>query len=281
MNAAALRMVVGIVLPALVLSFGISGDAHAQKEFLIQGTIDCGRASGARCEIGDTITVWTTDVSGERQKVTIDVSWIKNQLDQYDQDDLIYIDVRVMPDGTLQGLAISPTGGADDTKRRVKEDDEAKKDDPTPAPTPTPQSSSAPRLTDLRLEKDGNVGFNLPPEDCSQSLCFEWTLTVTNEGTETATNVSVSERPDRFSFLTDEEVASQGTYDYGTNVWTVGTLAPGQTETLVLYGFWPERPLTENCAEIRTASPTDVDSTPNNGASGEDDQTCATIELAA
>jgi hypothetical protein len=256
----------------LVAAFAASGDVYADKEFLLQGTVDCGLKSGARCTLGDIVTVWTSDVTGTRQRMKVDVSWIRKQLDKYDQDDLICLEVRMLQDGTLQGLGVSATCGAPDPKRRVKEDDDPPK---TVALTPAPQP-----LTDLALTKDGFFGFSLPPAACAQQLCFSWTITITNESVTTATGVTVIERPALFTILSGEALPSVGTYDDGTNIWTVGTLAPGQTETLELFSLWTRSEITENCAEVQSASPADVDSVPSNGASSEDDQACASVEIA-
>jgi len=44
------------------------------------------RSSGQHCDIDGQIAVWTSDISGVRERVTVDVSWVTRQLDSYDQD---------------------------------------------------------------------------------------------------------------------------------------------------------------------------------------------------
>ena len=280
MNAATLRTILGLTLLALAATFIASGDVYADKEFLIQGTVDCGRASGQRCDLGDTVTVWTADVSGKRERVKIDVSWIAKQLDRYEQDDLICIDVRMMSDGTLQGIAISPTCGAPPPKRRVSDDDGANvKGDPTA--TPTQVTHVAPALfLDLSLTKTSRFlnDTDCPPPIPSRLVCLEWIVVVTNEGTATGTNVTVFDAADDLVTEFYESAAEPGTtytpIDLVSGTWDIGTLTPGQVVTLRLYSNAPGSFDQLNCAEIETAEPEDVDSTPGNGVDGEDDRGC-------
>src|SRR5437867_2799804 len=64
------------------------------KDIELTGTVDCGVRSGSRCAIGDVLRIWTTDVDGTRRLVTIDVSWVADQLPGIDQDDLMSFEVR-------------------------------------------------------------------------------------------------------------------------------------------------------------------------------------------
>jgi len=120
--------------------------AYAGKELVIVGTVDCGRASGARCDVGMSVAVWTTDVSGYRERVIVDLSWIQSQLDAYDQDDLIGIEVRLMPDGTLQAIGIAQPDAPQTRKREEDERHDFPSFDP-PLPTPTALPTGTPRPT--------------------------------------------------------------------------------------------------------------------------------------
>jgi uncharacterized repeat protein (TIGR01451 family) len=64
-----------------------------------------------------------------------------------------------------------------------------------------------------------------------------------------------------------------GTYVPGTGVWTVGTLTPGQSRTLTITATVTASAgaTIANDAEVSASSVIDIDSTPNNGATGEDD----------
>jgi uncharacterized repeat protein (TIGR01451 family) len=108
-------------------------------------------------------------------------------------------------------------------------------------------------------------------------FCSEWTVTVTNNGPDTTTNVTVQEEPDGFSF--DEVSVSKGSYNTVSNIWTIGTLTPGESVTMTLIVHYFSSPGLENCAEVRTSDAFDPTSTPGNGILGEDDDGCADAEL--
>src|SRR5262245_4778880 len=49
----------------------------AAREFDIEGTIDCGKPTGALCiPVGRQVGVLTESISGTRQHVKIDLSWV-------------------------------------------------------------------------------------------------------------------------------------------------------------------------------------------------------------
>lgn len=62
---------------------------------------------------------------------------------------------------------------------------------------------------------------------------WQWPITVTNNSAVSATSVVVT---NVFSsgFTTDTFTPSQGSYDTGTNTWTIGTMAPGASVTLLV-----------------------------------------------
>lgn len=69
--------------------------------------------------------------------------------------------------------------------------------------------------------------------------------------------------------------ATVGSYNSGTKIWTLGTLAPGASATLTINATTTFSGQLINCAEVKTASPTDIDSTPGNGTgNAEDDKDC-------
>ena len=62
-------------------------------------------------------------------------------------------------------------------------------------------------------------------------------ITVTNNGPDTATNVSLTDLlPPGLTATAGNGVASQGTYNPVTGLWTIGTVASGSTVTLTLEG---------------------------------------------
>jgi uncharacterized repeat protein (TIGR01451 family) len=267
-----------LVLVAALLE---SGRAYAQKEFLIVGTVDCGVPSGRRCSIDDVLRLWTSDVTGERARFVVDVSWVKSQLGSYDQDDGVCIEVRAMPDGTLQALGISQTcGKPDPTRKPTKETDDRRDEAPTATPTPTrtPVTASPEPVdpsADLRIAKTGEL---ICPEGCIATF----TVTLHNDGPSAATNVVVGEFYNDGELECEQFSTVNGEYDTEADEWRVGTLAAGASATLDIFCFANFGEGTEgfeNEVEVISVDQQDPDSTPNNDEEAEDDQ--ATVFLPA
>ena len=101
----------------------------------------------------------------------------------------------------------------DGEQQRPTEDDQA-------SVTVTPNSA------DLSLTKQVN---NATP-NANENVVF--TLTLTNGGPQNATNVTVADQlPAGLTFVSSTPSGST-TYNSGTGVWTVGTLASGANATL-------------------------------------------------
>lgn len=96
---------------------------------------------------------------------------------------------------------------------------------------------------------------------------MEVTVTVTNAGTSTATGVVIGlTEPGAWTASTDP---SEGTYAAG--VWTVGELAPSQSETLTYTVSFAAVGAYDLVAQVTACDQTDVDSTPGSGGEFEDD----------
>ncbi|MFN8526495.1 MAG: hypothetical protein U0821_25620 [Chloroflexota bacterium] len=119
---AASAALVASCLFAMSAPTALAGPALAGKEFAIDGILDCGQESGRVCELGDTITLITGDKRSP-EVIIINVSWIRGQIRAFKQDDSVFIEIRELPDGTYQALAIgeTPSGG----KRQHGPDDTA------------------------------------------------------------------------------------------------------------------------------------------------------------
>ena len=108
-----------------------------------------------------------------------------------------------------------------------------------------------------------------------------FTVTLTNAGPDTATNVEVTERlPAGLSNLTF--TPSTGTYDSSTNVWSVATLSAAtgsNSATLTITAILDTADPLNNVAEVTAADQFDPDSTPGNNVPSEDDQFAAGIGL--
>jgi len=110
-----------------------------------------------------------------------------------------------------------------------------------------------------------------------QNVTF--TLTVNNDGPDTATGVAVRNTlPTGLTFVS--HTASQGSFNSATGIWTVNSVASGAAATLSLVAAVGAAGSLTNTAEISASNQTDPDSTPNNNVPGEDDQASVTITSA-
>lgn len=128
---------------------------------------------------------------------------------------------------------------------------------------------------DLSLTK--SVSSAAPATGSSLS----YTLAVTNASGSpaTATGVTVLDTlPAGFSFT---NATGFGSYNSSTGVWTVGSVPPGATRTLTISGTVnaTSGATILNSAEITASSAPDIDSTPGNGATGEDDYAAASFTV--
>ncbi len=140
------------------------------------------------------------------------------------------------------------------------------------------QTTTVIQSADLRLSKTST------PTSPAVGGAFNYTITVTNDGPSTATNVQVT---DRLPPVTDVLVnslsitTSQGgaVYNVATPniVWTVGTLAPNTSATLTIPATRLIASYTVNVAEVTASTQSDPDSTPGNNIASEDDQASVTV----
>ena len=85
--------------------------------------------------------------------------------------------------------------------------------------------AEAPKI-DLQLTKAVN------PNVVTPGAVLTYTLTLSNDGVDTATNIEVKDvLPARLSYQSD---SGAGSYNATTGIWTVGTVAAGTTKTLVI-----------------------------------------------
>ena len=108
-----------------------------------------------------------------------------------------------------------------------------------------------------------------------------YTLSVTNAGTSTLTanGVTVQDTlPAGFNFAS---ASGFGSYNSATGVWSVGSIPPGTTRTLTIGGTVAATSgaTVTNVAEVSASSAFDSDSTPGNGAAGEDDYASASFTV--
>ncbi|MFM5916582.1 MAG: proprotein convertase P-domain-containing protein [Novosphingobium sp.] len=111
---------------------------------------------------------------------------------------------------------------------------------------------------------------------------INYTLTVTNSSSSnlSATGIVVRDLlPTGANFVS---ASGSGSYNSSTGDWAVGTLAPGATATLTINATVAagNGVTVTNVAEITASSVADLDSTPNNGVTTEDDYAAASFTVA-
>ncbi|MBX7483010.1 proprotein convertase P-domain-containing protein [Qipengyuania qiaonensis] len=108
-------------------------------------------------------------------------------------------------------------------------------------------------------------------------------LTVSNASVSPSSASGITVRDTFPSQFTYSSASGAGTFNSGTRVWTVPTLAPGASATIDITGTIAASAGTSitNTAEIISSSIVDSDSTPNNGATTEDDYSSATFTVTA
>jgi hypothetical protein len=168
----------GGALFLIALLIMTDGSARADKEFLVQGSVDCGRPAGDKCDVWPFVTLLTTDISGTPERWVFDLSWIPtDRLDGFDQDDLMCLDVRILPDGTRQGIGLSEACRVPVPTRKPEDDNDRREPTPTYTFTPTPLIPPTPTYTPTPT-------FTLTPTATATST---GTATATSTGTATAT----------------------------------------------------------------------------------------------
>jgi len=96
-----------------------------------------------------------------------------------------------------------------------------------------------------------------------------FTLTASNNGPSDATGVIVTDLlPTGYTYVSDD---GAGAYASGTGIWTLPVITNGNTEILNITATVNSAGVYTNIAEVTASNNTDLDSTPGNGDSTEDD----------
>jgi uncharacterized repeat protein (TIGR01451 family) len=135
-------------------------------------------------------------------------------------------------------------------------------------------ASVTPQLIDLSVTKTVN---NSTPNLHGQ---VTFTITVTNSGPNTATGVSLYDAMSSgLGYISSS--ATKGSLNPATHIWTVGSMAVGETDTLTITAVANVLAMQMNTVEVLTADQTDIDSTPANGQAGEDDIASVVVQAQA
>ena len=123
---------------------------------------------------------------------------------------------------------------------------------------------------DLSLTK--TVVDDVVAPEVGDTITFE--IRVNNEGPTEATGVQVTDLiPTGYDFVNYS--SSIGTYNPITGVWNIGFIEIGNTAVLLVDVIVMDSGEYNNCAEITAANEIDIDSTPDNANTSEDDYDCA------
>ncbi len=144
---------------------------------------------------------------------------------------------------------------------------------PVPDPDPSDNTRSvtiAAQIADLQLSKTASTTTPV----FGSAVTF--TVALKNNGPDAASNVVVRDSLPA-GLLLVSATPSQGTYDAATGNWTVGTVANGAMPTLSIVATVNTAQTITNVAEVTASDQFDPNSTPNNGAAGENDQASVTL----
>ncbi|MGB4848455.1 MAG: DUF11 domain-containing protein, partial [Saprospiraceae bacterium] len=127
------------------------------------------------------------------------------------------------------------------------------------------EDSATPLIADLSLTKTAGI-YN----PVTNELVF--TITVMNNGPDGATGVKVTDQlPTGYTYVSN--IASQGTYNNITGVWTLGVLANGVSRTLTITALVNTGIglIYTNAAQITDSDQIDPDSSPDTGPTVDED----------
>ncbi|MCB9296621.1 MAG: DUF11 domain-containing protein [Lewinellaceae bacterium] len=195
--------------------------------------------------------VWTVGTLAAGQSVTLTLTATVNASGDY--MNLAQVTAQDQPD-----VDSAPNNGVDTDGDGNVVDDPGDEDDGDG------QDVTPGALVDLELEKSVN---NAAPQVGSN---VTFTVVLTNQGPSAATGVAVTDQlPSGYTYVSS--TASQGTYASGTGLWSVGTLAAGQSATLTLTATVNASGSYLNLAQVTAQNEPDADSTPNNGVDTDGD----------
>ncbi|MFD0992020.1 T9SS type B sorting domain-containing protein, partial [Tenacibaculum geojense] len=174
----------------------------------------------------------------------------------------LLIDVLVNETGEYRNVAQVITSDIVDIDSTPNNDDGDQSEDDEDSAVTNPVI----HVADLSVTKEVVDGDTTPL--VGQEITFE--ITVRNDGPQEATGVEITDViPSGYDYQTFS--SSTGTYDELTGIWVVGNLANGDVETLLIDVTVNPNGNYLNTTEITASNVFDIDSTPNNGDTSEDD----------
>jgi len=193
--------------------------------------------------------------------------------------------VGTIANGGSANIVINATvdgGTAGSTITNVAEVQVTDKADPDSTPgndSTTEDDDASAAITVLASDLSLTKTVDTPTPNPGDTI--EYTITVSNGGPSTATSVIVEDvLPAGVTYVSDSP--SQGTYDDGTGMWTVGTVSNGGNATLVITvtvdaGTAGSDIL--NASQVYSVDQMDPDSTPGDDSTTEDDDAVADLHV--
>jgi len=136
--------------------------------------------------------------------------------------------------------------------------------DPTPDNNTATDTDAPAPISDLSLVK---IVDNASP---IVGMNVTFTVTVSNTGPSTATNVTVLDQlPAGLSF--QSSTPSQGAYDNMTGIWTIGTINSGASANILITVTVTTPGEKTNYAQVNSSDSSDPDSTPGDDSTDQDD----------
>ena len=186
------------------------------------------------------------------------------------ESETLLIDVLVNASGDYLNIAEVTASDVLDVDSTPDNDDGDQSEDDEDSAIVTPVDAMA----DLSLIKTVVDGDTMPL--VGTEITFE--ITVTNDGPQDATGVAVTDLlPSGYDFVLFS--STSGTYDETTGLWNIGSIANGESETLLIDVLVNASGDYLNIAEVTASDVLDVDSTPDNddGDQSEDDEDSAIV----
>ncbi len=172
------------------------------------------------------------------------------------------ITANVNPTGDYDNVAEITAADNLDSDSTVNNNDPSEDDQDSAGATP--QAVSDLSLTKVVDNSNPNVGADVV-----------FTITVNNDGPSDATGVEVVDvLPSGYTYVSDD---ASGSYNSGTGLWNVGSIASGSSASLNITATVNVSGDYTNSAEVTASDNSDSDSTPGNGDASEDDQDSAGV----
>lgn len=192
-----LARVAGLALVAVVALLTVLQPAPrtVQAGFTLVGLVDGGKPSGTILSPDGTLTI-VSDDSGAPVRYVVSLAWIKDQLPEISQDDLLSVEVEVLPDGALVATSVTKQNerqgtandglatGSEQVREQPRQPSTTDKSNDGP---PTPTSTLTLTATIMLTATSSGTATNTPTPTSTATVTATSTVTPTATSTATAT----------------------------------------------------------------------------------------------